>query len=89
MRLPERRVGMGPIKSRTKIKDIESIRSVAVRPWRDFLGRGFRVKTDGARGFIAGRGPGVEFTKSNGKRVTVSVRDPQAFVDFVRQVKMF
>jgi hypothetical protein len=31
---------MGLVKSKTAIEDIESIRSVAVRPLRDFIGWG-------------------------------------------------
>lgn len=81
------RVGMGPIKSKTPIAEIESIRSVAVRPLRDFLGWGWRVKGDGTVGWIADMKVGVEFTRKDGRRTVVSVRDPQRYVDYVRRIK--
>lgn len=80
-------VGMGPFKSKTPIEDIQSIRSCTIRPLRDFLGWGWRVKVDGTRGFIGDGNVGVEITRRNGARTVVTVREPQRFVDFVRRVK--
>ena len=82
------RVGMGPFKSTTPIKEIESIRSVAVRPLREFLGWGWRVKADGTRGYIADLNVGVEFMRNDGRRTVVTVQDPQRFVDYVRWAKV-
>ncbi len=57
------KVGMGPFKSKTAMEDIESIRTCTIRPIRDFLGWGFRIKADGTRGFIADGNAGIEFTR--------------------------
>jgi hypothetical protein len=81
-------LGYGLFKSKTAIKDIVSIRSVAVRPLCDFLGWGFRVKGDGTRGFITDLNVGVEFTRKDGRRTVVTIREPQRFVDYVRRSKV-
>jgi hypothetical protein len=81
------KAGMGPIKSKTAMEDIESIRACTVRPLRDFFGWGLRIKADGSRGFIADINVGFEFIRKDGRRTVVSVRDPQRYVDYVRWVK--
>ena len=81
------RAGMGPFKSKTAIGDIESIRSVTVRPLREFMGWGWRVRGDGTRGFIADMNVGVEYVRKSGRKFVVTVQDPQRYVDYVRWVK--
>ena len=81
------KVGMGPFKSKTRIEDVQSIRTCTIRPIRDLWGWGWRRRLDGTRGFIGDGNEGFEFTRSDGKRTVVTARDPQRFVDFVQRLK--
>jgi hypothetical protein len=81
------KASMGPIKSKTAIEDIGSIRACTVRPLRDFFGWGLRIKADGSRGFIADMNVGLEFIRKDSRRTVVTVREPQQYVDFVRWAK--
>ncbi|MEM7474081.1 MAG: hypothetical protein AAF483_03755 [Planctomycetota bacterium] len=81
------KVGMGPFKSKTRIEDVQSIRTCTIRPIRDLWGWGWRRRMDGTRGFIGDGNEGFEFTRSDGKRTVVTARDPQRFVDFVQRLK--
>ena len=81
------KVGMGPFKSKTRIEDVQSIRTCTIRPIRDLWGWGWRRRLDGTRGFIGDGNEGFEFTRSDGKRTFVTARDPQRFVDFVQRLK--
>ena len=81
------KVGMGPFKSKTRIEDVQSIRTCTIRPIRDLWGWGWRRRLDGTRGFIGDGNEGFEFTRSDGKRTVVTASDPQRFVDFVHRLK--
>ena len=81
------KVGMGPFKSKTRIEDVQSIRTCTIRPIRDLWGWGWRRRLDGTRGFIGDGNEGFEFTRSDGKRTVVTARGPQRFVDFVQRLK--
>ena len=80
-------VGMGPFKSTTPIENVQSVRSTTIRPLRDFLGWGWRVRADGTRGYIADGDVGIEITRDDGSRTVVTVSDPQRFVDYIHWAK--
>lgn len=77
-------VSLGPFKDIIKMKDVETIRPVSVRPIRDFMGIGKRLGPDGAIGYIAYKKTGVRIETTDNKIIVVTMDNPQEFADFVR-----
>ncbi len=80
-------VRLGPFKDIIKMKDVETIRPVSVRPFRDFMGIGKRLGPDGAIGYIAYKKTGVRIETTDNKIIVVTIDNPQEFTDFVRYFK--
>ena len=75
---------LGPIKNTILIKDIATIRSVEVRPLRDYMGVGKRLGSDGSIGYIAYLKTGVKMELKDKKVYVATLKNPQDLVDFVR-----
>ena len=78
---------LGPIKNAILIGEIATIRSVIVRPLRDYMGVGKRLGPDGSIGYIANIKTGVRIELNDGKTYVVSAKNPQEFVDYIRYFK--
>lgn len=80
-------VGLGPLKDVIEMKDVDTIRPISVRPFRDFMGIGKRLGPDGAIGYIAYKKTGVRIETTDNKIIVVTMDNPQEFTDFVRYFK--
>ncbi|MCK2036172.1 DUF1648 domain-containing protein [Microbacterium sp. SSW1-49] len=54
---------------------IVSVRAIEVDPFAEFGGWGYRIGTDGRRGVVLRKGPGLEVTRADGRRFVVTVDD--------------
>lgn len=80
-------VRLGPFKDIILMKDVDTIRPVSVRPFRDFMGIGKRVGPDGAIGYIAYKKTGVRIETKDNKIFVITLDNPQEFTEFVRYFK--
>ena len=80
-------VRLGPFKDIILMKDVDTIRPVSVRPFRDFMGIGKRIGSDGAIGYIAYKKTGVRIETKDNKIFVITLDNPQEFTEFVRYFK--
>lgn len=80
-------VRLGPFKDIIPMKDVETIRPVSVRPFRDFMGIGKRLGPDGAIGYISYKKTGVRIETKDDKIFVITLDNPQEFTEFVRYFK--
>lgn len=55
--------------------DIAAVRAVQVNPFAEFGGWGYRIGTDGRRGFVLREGDALEVTRTDGRVFVVTVDD--------------
>lgn len=58
-------------------QDVASVRTVAVDPFGEFGGWGFRYGLDGRTGVVLRRGEGIEVTRVDGRRFVVTIDDAE------------
>ena len=80
-------LSLGPFKNIIEMENIDTIRPISVRPFRDFMGIGKRLGPDGAIGYIAYKKTGVRIETTDNKIFVVTMDNPQEFTDFVRYFK--
>ena len=83
----EIKIKFGPLKTRLKLDEISTIRPVAINWWKDYLGFGQRVASDGTIGIITTLKTGVRIEMKNGKTYEVSSNRSQELTNFVRYYK--
>ncbi len=72
---------------RIDLRDIVSIRPVAIRPLRDFMGYGIRVGPDGAKGIISQGKVGVRVERADETSYVITAPDPQYLSTYVRAAR--
>ncbi|MFJ2550625.1 DUF1648 domain-containing protein [Microbacterium sp. NPDC087591] len=57
--------------------EIANVRAIRIDPFAEFGGWGYRIGTDGRRGVVLREGPGLEVTRTDGRRFVVTVDDAE------------
>lgn len=77
-------VAMGPLRAVLSYDQIRTIRPIAIKPWKEYMGFGKRLGPDGSIGYIIPIKTGVRMEIANKSPLVVTMRKTQEFTNFVR-----